>query len=42
MKTYDYFNGVEQTKKYSEKTSLSLALACELAYKKRKQNKKNK
>ncbi len=36
MKYYKYFKGLEEKKTYSEKTSLSLAVACNLAYEKKK------
>jgi len=34
MNYYDKFQGINQTESYDEKTSLSLAIACDLAYEK--------
>ena len=34
MNYYDKFQGITQTESYDEKTSLSLAIACDLAYEK--------
>jgi len=34
MEYYDKFQGISQTESYDEKTSLSLAIACDLAYEK--------